>query len=131
MILFALLLAATAPAQAAEPPVAGPMTVTGRTKAPDPRTAQAALQEAGGFALRSLKCGEVGPGAKASLMPKRWAPADPNFRIGPKGARYERWELQVCGRSEPFLVVFWTHKGHPDYQVAHPFPADPPKPPKP
>lgn len=130
MILFALLLAATAPAQAVEPPVVAPVAVTGRTKAPDPKTAQAALQEAGVFAARSLKCSDTG-GAVASLMPKRWAPADPNFRIGPKGARYERWEVQMCGRSEPFLVVFWTDKGHPEFQVAHPFPADPVRPIKP
>jgi hypothetical protein len=123
--LFALMLAAAA-AQAVEPPAAA-MTVAGETRAPNPEIAQAALQEAGGFALRSLKCGEVGS-AKASLMPKGWVPADPNFRIGPKGARYERWELQACGRSEPFLVVFWKHKGRPDFQVAHPFPAGPVKP---
>lgn len=127
MTLFALLLAAAAPAQAAEAPVAGAMTVTGKTRAPDPKTAQAALQEAGGYALGTLKCGEVGTEAKASLMPKGWAPADPNFRIGPKGARYERWEIAACGRTEAFLVVFWKAKGRPDFQVAHPFPADPVK----
>jgi hypothetical protein len=128
MTLLALLLAAAAPAQAAGPPVVAPMTVTGRTRAPDPKTAQAALQEAGGFAARSLKCSDMG-GAVASLMPKGWVPADPNFRIGPKGARYERWEIQACGRSEPFLVVFWKdRKAGPQYQVGHPFPAGPVKP---
>jgi hypothetical protein len=128
MSLFALLLAAAAPGQAAEPPAAASMAIAGETRAPNPQIAQAALQEAGGFVLRSLKCGDVGGGAKASLMPKRWVPADPNFRIGPKGARYERWELEACGRTEPFLVVFWKHKGRPDFQVAHPFPAGPVKP---
>ena len=73
----------------------------------------------------ALKCGEMGD-ATASLMPKRWVPADPNFRIGPKGARYERWEIKACGKSEPFLVVFWKDKkAGPQYQVAHPFPAGP------
>lgn len=129
MPFFALLLAAAAPAQATAPPVA-PMTVTGKTKAPNPQITQAALQEAGGFARSALKCAEVGS-AKASLMPKGWVPADPNFRIGPKGARYERWEIRACGRSEPFLVVFWKHKGRPDFQVAHPFPAGPAGKPKP
>jgi hypothetical protein len=126
--LFALLLGAAAAVQAAEPPA--PPIVTGKTAAPTREIAQTALQEAGGFALSSLKCGEVG-NAKASLMPKKWVPADPNFRIGPKGARYERWEIQACGRSEPFLVVFWKDKkAGPQYQVGHPFPADPAKPPK-
>ena len=118
MIVLALLLAAAA----------APMPVTGKTAAPDSKTAGAALQEAAGFAARSLECGQVGT-AKASLMPKKWVPADPNFRIGPKGARYERWEIQACGKSEPFLVVFWKDKkAGPQYQVGHPFPADPVKP---
>lgn len=126
MTLYALLLAAAAAAQAAGPP-----TITGKTAAPNPKIAREALQEAGGFATRSLKCsGGVGS-AKASLMPKGWVPADPNFRIGPKGARYERWEVEACGRTEPFLIVFWKDKkAGPQYQVGHPFPADPAKKPK-
>ncbi|HEX9963508.1 MAG TPA: hypothetical protein VGB04_00820 [Allosphingosinicella sp.] len=128
MILPALLLAAAAPTEAAEPPSAGSLVLGGRTAAPSKTIAQAALQEAVGFAARSLKCGDVG-GATASTMPKRWVPADPNFRIGPKGARYERWEIQACGRSERFLVVFWKDKkAGPQYQVGHPFPAEPAKP---
>ena len=123
MILLASLLAAAAPTPSAEPPASAPTAVTGETAAPNPEIAQAALNEAGGFARSALKCGDVG-GAKASLMPEGWVPADPNFRLGPKGARYERWELQACGRSEPFLVVFWTDKGRPDYQVAHHFPTE-------
>ena len=99
--------------------------ITGRTRAPDAAVAQAALNEARGFARgTALKCGEI-RGARASLMPKGWAPADPNFRIGPKGARYERWDIGLCGKEVPFLVVFWKAKGKADFQVAHPFPAGP------
>jgi hypothetical protein len=129
LILFALILAAAAPeAEALPPGYAG--AVSGETAAPTPQIAQAAFQEAAGFAAGALKCGEIG-GAKASLMPKRWIPADPNFRIGPKGARYERWELEACGRIEPFLIVFWKdRKAGPQYQVGHPFPADPATKPK-
>ncbi len=127
MLLLALLLGAVP--DAAE--LAG-IGITGRTAAPDAKTAQAALNEARGFASgQSLKCGEMG-GAKASLMPKGWVPADPNFRIGPKGARYERWDVRLCGRDVPFLVVFWKdRKAGPQYQVGHPFPAEPAKKPKP
>ena len=122
MLLLALLLGAAPDAAAL-----AKIGITGRTGAPDAATAQAALTEAGGFAAgHALKCGEVG-GAEASLMPKGWVPADPNFRLGPKGARYERWEIKLCGKNVPFLVVFWKHKGRPDFQVAHPFPADPAK----
>ncbi len=127
MLLLALLLVAAPDAAAL-----AKIGITGRTRAPDATIAQSALNEAGGFASgESLKCSEMA-GADARLMPKGWVPADPNFRIGPKGARYERWELETCGRSEPFLVVFWKDKkAGPQYQVAHPFPADPAKPPKP
>jgi hypothetical protein len=124
MLLLALLLGS-----APDPAALAGIGITGRTAAPDSATAQAALNEARGFAARPpMNCGEVG-GAKASLMPKSWVPADPNFRIGPKGARYERWEIQACGKAEPFLVVFWKdRKAGPQVQVGHPFPVDPVKP---
>ncbi|HEX8626098.1 MAG TPA: hypothetical protein VF782_13620 [Allosphingosinicella sp.] len=126
-MLYALLLAAAAPDASALAKIG----ITGRTAAPDAATAQAALNRAGEFASgTALKCGEMG-GAVASLMPKRWVPADPNFRLGPKGARYERWDIKLCGKNVPFLVVFWKRKGLTDFQVAHPFPADPVKPVKP
>jgi hypothetical protein len=126
MLLIALLLGAAPDAAAL-----AKIGITGRTAAPDANVAQAALNEAGGFAAgHALKCHERG-GAEASLMPKGWVPADPNFRLGPKGARYERWEIKLCGKSVPFLVVFWKAKGRADFQVAHPFPADPVKPRKP
>ena len=129
MLLMALLLAAAPDAAAL-----AKIGITGRTAAPDAAVAQAALNEVGGFASArqsKLSCAEMG-GAEASLMPKRWVPADPNFRIGPKGARYERWDVKLCGKSVPFLVVFWKDKkAGPQFQVAHPFPADPVKAPKP
>ena len=124
MLLLALLLLGSAPDAAALAKIG----ITGRTAAPDLSVAQAALKEAGGFAAgESMKCHEMG-GVQASLMPKRWVPADPNFRLGPKGARYERWDIELCGKRVPFLVVFWKVKGKPDFQVAHPFPVDPVKP---
>lgn len=126
MLLLALLLG-SAPDAAALAKIG----ITGRTAAPDAKVAQAALNEAGGFAAGgALKCSEMG-GAEASLMPKGWVPADPNFRLGPKRARYERWDIRLCGKKVPFLVVFWKVKGRSDFQVAYPFPADPVKPVKP
>jgi hypothetical protein len=125
--IVSLLVFSLAAAAALAPADLAKLGITGQTRAPNAEVAGAALQEAGGFAARSLKCGDMG-GAVASLMPKRWVPADPNFRLGPKGARYERWEIKLCGKSVPFLVVFWKVKGRPDFQVAHPFPADAVKP---
>jgi len=123
MLLLALLLGA-----APDPAALAKIGITGRTAAPDAKIAQAALNEVGGFAAgEALKCSDMG-GAESSLMPKGWVPADPNFRIGPKKARYERWEVKLCGKSVPFLVVFWKDKkAGPQYQVAHPFPAGPVK----
>ena len=127
MLLLALLLVA-APDSAALAKIG----ITGRTAAPDSATAQAALNDAGGFAAGdALKCSDRGA-VVASLMPKGWVPADPNFRIGPKRARYERWDITLCGKSVPFLVVFWKDKkAGPQFQVAHPFPAGPATKPKP
>ncbi|HEX8064077.1 MAG TPA: hypothetical protein VF535_12790 [Allosphingosinicella sp.] len=127
MFLLALLLGA-APDAAALTKIG----ISGRTAAPDSTVAQAALNEVRGFAAGdALKCGEMG-GAEASLMPKGWVPADPNFRIGPKKARYERWDIKLCGKEVPFLVVFWKDKkAGPQFQVAHPFPAGPAKAAKP
>jgi len=124
MLLLALLLGS-----APDPAALAKVGITGRTAAPDAQVAQAALNEAAGFASRPpLNCSETGA-AKAALMPKGWIPQDPNFRIGPKGARYERWDIMLCGKSVPFLVVFWKDKkAGPQYQVAHPFPAGPVKP---
>ena len=119
MTLLALLLAAAAPDAA----TLAKIGITGRTAAPDLAVATAALNEARTFASgHALKCSEMGS-AVASLMPKRWAPADPNFRLAPKGARYERWDIKLCGKDVPFLVVFWKRKGRSDFQVAYPFPA--------
>ena len=123
---------ALALALAAAPPVVPPATaglsLTGKTAA-DPKIVPDALQEVGGFATRALKCGEI-EGVEASPLPRRWIPADPNFRIGPKGARYERWVVKLCGKSEPFLVALWKDKGRPQFAVGHPFPGGPPAPTK-
>jgi hypothetical protein len=118
MLILSLMLAAAAP----DAEALAKIGITGRTRAPDAATAQAAFNEARTFASgHALKCSDV-DGAAASLMPKKWVPADPNFRLGPKGARYERWDIAMCGKTVPFLVVFWTRKGRHDFQVAHPFP---------
>ena len=70
MLLLALLLGA-----APDAAVFAKIGITGRTAAPDVKVAQAALNEARGFAAgEALKCSDMG-GTKASLMPKSWVPA--------------------------------------------------------
>lgn len=112
---------------AATPPPIGNVPFTGHTKA-DAALIQGAMAEVGYFANNpNLKCGEI-KSVEASVMPKRWKPADPNFQVNLPGTRYERWAVTMCGKVEPFLVSFWTDKkAGKQFLVAHPFPVDPPK----
>ncbi|MEA3061469.1 MAG: hypothetical protein QOJ94_1250 [Sphingomonadales bacterium] len=129
---FAAALAAPPPASApllppsAAPTAApsAPLHVTGPTTA-DPKIVGDALQEVQHFAGgHILNCSDV-TAVAATPMPRRWVPSDPNFRLGPRGARYERWDVTMCGKVEPFLLVFWKDKSGPAYTVGHPFPKEP------
>ncbi|MEA3038760.1 MAG: hypothetical protein QOE79_1273 [Sphingomonadales bacterium] len=129
---FAAALAAPPPASAPMlPPSAAPaaapsapLHVTGRTTG-DPKIIGDALGEVQHFAGgHILNCGDVSAVA-ATPMPRGWVPSDPNFRLGPRGARYERWDVTMCGKVEPFLLVFWKDKSGPAYTVGHPFPKEP------
>jgi hypothetical protein len=122
LVMLAAASGAAPPDAPASPAAAVQGSVSGRTAA-NPKVAAEALQELSGFAGRALKCSAV-QGAKATVMPKGWLPTDRNFRIGPAGAVYERWEVRLCGRVEPFVVAFWQdRKLGMQYQVGHPFPA--------
>ena len=133
ILALAAALAAPPPASApllppsAAPATPSPLHVTGPTTA-DPKIVGDALGEVQSFAGGNvLKCSDV-TAVAATPMPVGWVPADPNFRLGPAGSRYERWDVTMCGRVEPFLLVFWKAKTGPAYTVGHPFPKDP-KPP--
>jgi len=100
---------------------------TGTTRV-DAAVIRDAVQEILYFAPRGLKCDTL-TGVEASLLPESWTPADPNFRIGPPGTRYERWDVSLCGRVERFLLGFWTAPdGGTLFQVGYPLPADAPTP---
>jgi hypothetical protein len=130
---FAAALAASPPPIAAPAPLPAPVApaaapaplhVTGPTTA-DPKIVGDALGEVQSYSAGTiLKCGDV-TAVAATPMPVGWVPSDPNFRLGPPGARYERWDVTMCGRVEPFLVVFWNDKTGPAYTVGHPFPKEP------
>jgi hypothetical protein len=132
LLAFAAALAAPPPAStpmlppsaapAAAP--AAPLHVTGPTTG-DPKVLGDALQEVQHFAGgHILNCSDV-TAVTAKPMPRGWVPSDPNFRLGPRGARYERWDVTMCGKVEPFLLVFWKDKTGPAYTVGHPFPKEP------
>ena len=119
---FALALPAAATAQQ--------VPLTGRTTA-DAAQIRGAMQEIVRFSGHHLKCSKVDT-VEATILAEGWQPADPNFRIGPPGTRYERWGAAQCGRVEPFLVGFWVETGAGgQFQVAHPYPAEPGTRPKP
>jgi hypothetical protein len=110
----------TAPAA----PLPATLHVTGPTKA-DPKIVGDALREVQAFSGGNLlKCSDI-TAVAATPMPRGWVPSDPNFRLGPPGARYERWDVTLCGKVEPFLLVFWKEKSRPMFNVGHPFPAGP------
>jgi hypothetical protein len=133
---MSLYLLAFAAALAAPPPVPPPIVmappaaplpatlhVSGPTTA-DPKIVGDALQEVQHFAAGNLlKCSDV-TAVAATPMPRGWVPSDANFRLGPRGARYERWDVTMCGKVEPFLLVFWKEKTGPAYTVGHPFPKE-------
>jgi hypothetical protein len=110
---------------AAPPPAAAPppqLHVIGPATA-GPAIVADALQEVQRFSGAALKCSDV-TAVNASAMPAHWQPSDANFRLGPAGTRYERWDVTLCGRVEPFLLGFWNEPAGPAYQVGHPFPAE-------
>ncbi|HEY0414030.1 MAG TPA: hypothetical protein VGD66_12910 [Allosphingosinicella sp.] len=122
MNILAFILAAALAPPAAPPPPAPRVKVTGRTIA-TPSLVPDVIEEVRHFSTLALKCDQV-TAARASALPRSWTPADPNFRIGPRGTRYERWDVTLCGRAEPFLLGFWNDpKAGPQFQVGHPFPA--------
>jgi hypothetical protein len=128
LLAFAAALAVPSPPTAtpAVAPLPPQLHVTGPTTA-DPKIVGDALQEVQHFSGGNpLKCSDV-TAVAATPMPVGWQPSDPNFRLGPPGARYERWDVTLCGRIEPFLVVFWKEASGPSFTVAHPFPKGPAK----
>ena len=71
----------------------------------------------------ALECNQLTL-VEASVLPEGWLPADPKYRPGPPGTRYERWEATLCGRVVPFLLGFWDAPGGGTmFQVGFPFPA--------
>jgi hypothetical protein len=121
------LLALAAPEAAAPPPIAD-VPFTGHTGA-DSALIRDAMAEVGYFSGgHALNCSDI-KGVEATIMPDGWKPSDANFQVNLPGTRYERWAVSMCGKVEPFLVSFWTDaKAGNQFLVAHPFPADPPKP---
>ncbi|MDY6981782.1 MAG: hypothetical protein SV422_01705 [Pseudomonadota bacterium] len=59
----------------------------------------------------------------ADVLPAQFQPANPV--AAPKGARkqvYERWTIDFCGDTVPFLLTFWTlEQGGTAFDLDYPF----------
>jgi len=128
-LIFAVAALAPAPAPSAPAAPAAEIDFTGRTTA-DAGLIWDAMQEVSRFSAWRLKCHRL-TAVKASIQPEGWQPPNPNFRIAPSGARYERWDVAQCDRVVPFLIAFWGPEGKKEFQVAHPFPGEPEAAPRP
>jgi hypothetical protein len=118
MLATALSLASMLPASAR----ADQVRVTGESTA-DATLIRDAVQQILRIGAGALECHEL-TAVEASVLPDDWRPADPKYRLGPPGTRYERWEATLCGRAVPFLIGFWdAPEGGTMFQVGYPFPA--------
>ena len=116
--------AALAPAQTSES-ASPPIRFIGQSTGESPGVRDQAFGEVQRFAGQSLRCPSAPEEIRVTVHPAGWVPADPNFRIGPAGSIYERWDVTMCGRVEPFLIVFWREGTRSEFQVGHPYPAPP------
>lgn len=126
IFLVAAVLACAAPAVAAQEPApeaAPEPRFSGTTVAETPAIRASALGELTYFSNRSLQC-STATEVSVATRPQGWVPADPNFRIGPAGTVYERWDVTLCGRVVPFLVAFWREPSGQQFAVGHPYPGD-------
>ena len=96
--------------------------VTGQSTA-DAILIRDAVQQILRVGAGALECNKL-TAVEASVLPDDWRPADPEYRLGPPGTRYERWEATLCDRVVPFLLGFWdAPEGGTMFQVGYPFPA--------
>ena len=123
VVLAAATLASAQPAAAPESPPPAVRFVGETTGTEAAGVRDQALAELLRFAGHALHCGAVHE-IRVTAHPNGWVPADANFRMGPAGSTYERWDASMCDRTEPFLIVFWREGNRTEFQVGHPHPSD-------
>lgn len=119
LAIFTFVVAIGAP----QPARADQVHFTGHTTV-DELVIRDALQNILRVAVAREQCNQLSA-VEARVLPADYRPADPAYRVAPD-ARYERWEVTLCGRVVPFLLGFWSApEGGTMFQVGHPFPAEP------
>lgn len=115
--LIALPLLFAAPARADQVHFTGVTTV-------DAVVIRDALQNILMVAVASERCNALSA-VEASVLPPDYRP--PAAHAGAHaGARYERWDVTLCGRVVPFLLGFWNAPdGGTMIEIGYPYPADP------
>ena len=72
--------------------------------------------------------GRDGCQAMGLVTPKTlndYLPANENYRTNEPGARYERWDIELCEKTETFLITFWpSAAGGSLFKISTPPPAD-------
>jgi hypothetical protein len=102
----ALLAAGAAPAQEQ-------VQFTGRTTA-DPQLIHDAFQDIGLYIRENLECTKIEQ-VVAEVLPGSAVKRDP---ADPADTTYEQWTVSFCGKSQPFLVAFWSAKdGGTQYRI--------------
>ena len=106
----------------AAPASADQIRFTGETSV-DAVVIRDALQNVLRVAAVSEHCNAMSA-VESSLLPHDYRPPQA-YDAAPAGARYERWNVTLCGRVVPFLLGFWTPpEGGTMFQVGYPYPAD-------
>ena len=78
------------------------------------------LQQVAQVAAGRERCTEL-TAVEARVLPADYRPPDPG--PAPADARYERWDVTLCGRIVPFLLGFWhPSEGGTMFRITHPFP---------
>jgi hypothetical protein len=61
---------------------------------------------------------------ESEILPSDFRPAGVTTPEGSTNAAYERWNITLCGKMEPFLLAFWEVRDHGTlFGVTYPFPA--------
>jgi hypothetical protein len=81
---------------------------TGNTTA-DETLMHDAFQGIALYIRESLKCSGIEL-VEAEVLPPDSVKRDESQPEGTNPATYERWTVTYCGKTQPFLVVFWTAK---------------------
>ena len=95
---------------------------TGRTSA-NVHLIKDVLQDIQLIGRGALSCDSI-TSVRSILLPSDYRPSGGPFPEGRSRTIYERWQVELCGTKEDFLVAFWAPPAGEEgvvFRVAHPF----------